>query len=211
MDEISLDIYLLVGYTQGMEEHADTRTLILDTAQQLVQTQGYNAFSYADIAARVGIRKASIHYHFPSKSDLGRELLVRYRTRFRQALALIKEKSDNAFDILKHYVGLYHTVMQDRNQMCLCGMLAAEMETLPQAMKEELQGFFAENVVWLTAVLEEGLRTETLTYTGSAEAEAHSLLAGLEGAMLVSRSYANTAWFETAAQQMLVRLQASPA
>jgi TetR/AcrR family transcriptional regulator, transcriptional repressor for nem operon len=193
-----------------MEEHADTRTLILDAAQQLVQTRGYNAFSYADIAAQVGIRKASIHYHFPSKSSLGREVIVRYRTRFRQSLSLIKEKSDTAFDALKNYVGLYHAVMQVKHHMCLCGMLAAEMETLPQAMKEELQGFFAENVVWLTAVLEEGLRTKTVTYTGSAEAEAQSLVAGLEGAMLVSRSYANSVWFETATQQMLVRLQASP-
>jgi TetR/AcrR family transcriptional regulator, transcriptional repressor for nem operon len=192
-----------------MEEHADTRTLILDAAQHLVQTQGYNAFSYADIAARVGIRKASIHYHFPSKSALGREVIVRYRTRFRQSLVLIKGKSDTAFDTLKHYFSLYYAVIQEKNHMCLCGMLAAEMETLPQAMKEELQGFFAENVVWLTAVLEEGLRTKTVTYTGSAEAEAQSLVAGLEGAMLVSRSYANSVWFETATQQMLVRLQAS--
>lgn len=194
-----------------MEEHADTRTLILDTAQHLVQTQGYNAFSYADIAARIGIRKASIHYHFPSKSALGKEVIVRYRTRFRQSLALIKGKNENAFDILKHYAGLYSAVLQDRNHMCLCGMLAAEMETLPQAMKEELHGFFAENVVWLAAVLEEGLRTKTVTYTGSAEAEAQSLLAGLQGAMLVSRSYASSAWFETAIQQMLARLHASPA
>lgn len=193
-----------------MEDHADTRTLLLDAAQHLVQTQGYNAFSYADIAARVGIRKASIHYHFPSKSALGRALIVRYRTRFRQSLTLIKEKSDNAFNALKHYVDLYSAVIQDENRMCLCGMLAVEMETLPESMQEELQGFFAENVVWLTAVLEEGFRTKTVTYTGSAEAEAQSLLAGLQGAMLVSRSYANSLWFETATQQMLVRLQASP-
>ena len=192
-----------------MEEHADTRTLILDAAQQLVQTQGYNAFSYADIAARVGIRKASIHYHFPSKSALGRALIARYRTRFRQSLALIKEKNDTAFDTLKHYVGLYSAVLQEKH-MCLCGMLAAEMETLPQAMKEEIQGFFAENVGWLTTVLEEGLTTKTVTYTGSAQAEAQSLLAGLQGAMLVSRTSATSLWFETATQQMLVRLQASP-
>lgn len=193
-----------------MEEHTDTRTLILDAAQQLVQTQGYNAFSYADIAAQVGIRKASIHYHFPSKSDLGKALLVRYRTRFRQSLALIKETSKSAFDMLKHYADVYASVLQNRNHMCLCGMLAAEMETLPESMKEEIQGFFAENVEWLTAVLEEGLRTKTVTYTGSAQAEAQSLLAGLEGAMLVSRASANPLWFQTAAQQMLVRLQAPP-
>ena len=193
-----------------MQEHIDRPTLILDAAQSLVQTQGYNAFSYADIAARVGIRKASIHYHYPSKSDLGKELIVRYRTRFRQDLTLIKQESCNAFHKLERYVGLYSTVLQNEHQMCLCGMFAAEMETLPQAMKEEVQGFFAEHVAWLTAVLEERLRTKTVNYNGSAEAEAQSLLAGLEGAMLVGRSYASASWFEAAAQQMLVRLQASP-
>ena len=193
-----------------MQERAGTSTLILDAAQYLVQTQGYNAFSYADIAARVGIRKASIHYHYPSKSDLGKELIVRYRMRFRQALALVEQESCNAFDELERYVGLYSTLLQDEHQMCLCGMLAAEMMTLPQAMKEEIQSFFGEHVAWLTAVLERGLATETVRYTGSAEAEAQSLLAGLEGAMLVSRLSATASWFESAAQQMLLRLQASP-
>jgi TetR/AcrR family transcriptional repressor of nem operon len=191
-----------------MQEHVGTPTLILDAAQYLVQTQGYNGFSYADIAAQVGIRKASIHYHYPAKSDLGKELIVRYRSRFRQALTLIKQESGTAFQKLERYVGLYASVLQNEHHMCLCGMLAAEMETLPQAMREEIQGFFAEHVAWLTAVLEEGHSTKTVTLSGSAAAEAQSLLAGLEGAMLVSRSYATASWFEAAAQQMLVRLQA---
>ncbi len=70
----------------------DTRTLILDVAQELVQSRGYNGFSYRDIALRLGVRNAAIHYHFPSKGDLGRELLVRYRERLRASLARIDEQ-----------------------------------------------------------------------------------------------------------------------
>jgi len=65
-----------------MKARVDTAKQILDVAQEMVQTRGYNAFSYADISAQVGIRKASIHYHFPNKSDLGKEVVARYRERF---------------------------------------------------------------------------------------------------------------------------------
>ena len=70
-----------------------TATRILDVAEGLAQTRGFNGFSYADIAAEIGITKASLHYHFPSKADLGRALVRRYTERFMDALDAI-EASD---------------------------------------------------------------------------------------------------------------------
>ena len=52
-----------------------TANRILDVAERLVQLRGYNAFSYADVAKAVGIRKASLHYHFATKGDLGLALV----------------------------------------------------------------------------------------------------------------------------------------
>src|SRR5947207_15227639 len=108
---------------------------ILDIAERLVQTQGFNGFSYADIAAKVGITKASIHYHFATKAELGRSLIARYHERFFGALAEIDAGTNDARRKLRQYVQLYARVLES-NRMCLCGMLASDFSTLPKPMKD---------------------------------------------------------------------------
>src|SRR3954464_11228114 len=103
---------------------------ILDVAEHLVQTRGFNGFSYADIAASLGVTKASLHYHFPAKAKLGRELIVRYRTNFFAALQPIDRGAKSASEKLRRYAGIYANVLS-KDRMCLCGMLAAEYATLP--------------------------------------------------------------------------------
>ena len=98
---------------------------ILDVAEQLAQTRGFNGFSYADVAQKLQLTKASLHYHFPSKGDLGRALIERYHLVFGAALDDIDRQVPAADEKLRRYVGLYDSVMS-KNRMCLCGMLAAE-------------------------------------------------------------------------------------
>src|SRR5271165_3942584 len=126
-----------------------TAQRILDVAEQLVQSRGYNGFSYADIAGELGITKASLHYHFASKAELGEALIERYTARFTQALEGIDSTSPGAGAKLEAYVGLYTDVLRG-DRMCLCGMLAAEYETLPQPMRGSVIRFFDGNVAWLT-------------------------------------------------------------
>src|SRR5688572_32720732 len=101
---------------------------ILDIAEQLAQTRGYNGFSYADIAARLGVTKASLHYHFASKAELGRALIARYHEVFGAALDAIDLRPVQPPVKLQQYVELYDGVMRN-DRMCLCGMLAAEYTT----------------------------------------------------------------------------------
>ena len=103
---------------------------ILDVAERLAQTRGFNGFSYADVAQELSVTKASLHYHFRSKADLGRALIVRYQSVFGRALAEIGEQSRGAREKLRRYVALYDGVMR-QDRMCLCGMFAAEYATLP--------------------------------------------------------------------------------
>jgi TetR/AcrR family transcriptional regulator, transcriptional repressor for nem operon len=175
---------------------------ILDVAEQLAQTRGYNGFSYADIAARLGVTKASLHYHFPSKADLGRALIERYRTLFDAALRAIERQVTDPRDRLGRYAALYESVLSNE-RMCLCGMLAAEYATLPRPMQKGLTSFFDANERWLTTVLQTGLRTGVLRFSDSANERARVLLGALEGAMLVARSYADPRRFHAAAEQML--------
>ena len=112
----------------------DTADRVLDLAERLVQTRGFNGFSYADIAGELGVTKASLHYHFPTKAELGRRLIDRYGEAFAQALADIDASSTDARVKLRRYASLYARVLRD-DRMCLCGMMAADYATLPEPMK----------------------------------------------------------------------------
>ena len=183
----------------------DTSQRILDVAERLVQTRGFNGFSYADIAGALTVTKASIHYHFPTKAELGTRLVTRYERAFLAALAEIDRTAGDAREKLARYVKIYGDVLRN-NRMCLCGMLAAEFATLPKPMKDEMRHFFDENDRWLVAVLEEGRRSGALKFSGSSLDVARALVGALEGAMMLARSYGEVARFEAVAGRLLAEL-----
>jgi TetR/AcrR family transcriptional regulator, transcriptional repressor for nem operon len=181
---------------------AETAERILEEAGQLAQKRGFNGFSYADIAAALKITKASLHYHFATKADLGRALIARYTERFQAALdALVGTPAD----ILRRYVKLYEDVLV-HDRMCLCGMFAAEYSTLPSPMRSELRRFFDKNEAWLARQLEHGRVSGEFRYDGSSLEAARMLTAGLEGAMLLARSFEEPERFIATAQRLLGEL-----
>jgi TetR/AcrR family transcriptional repressor of nem operon len=176
-----------------------------------VQTRGFNGFSYADVAAELGITKASLHYHFASKAELGRALVERYADRFAAALEQIDGRGEDAPAKLDAYARIYAGVLEQK-RMCLCGMLAADYDTLPEPMREAVVGFFDRNESWLTAVFEQGEAEGSVRTDGSPREAARALVGGLEGAMLVARPYGDVARFEAAASRLLASLaNAAPA
>ena len=180
---------------------------ILDIAERLAQTRGFNGFSYADIAEELAVTKASLHYHFPSKADLGQALIVRYQLVFGRALEAIDQRARSARDKLSRYVALYDSVMR-QDRLCLCGMFAAEYATLPPAMQDELRRFFDANETWLTGVLEAGKQTGEFDFADPPRERARVFLGALEGAMLIARSYKDEGRFRSAAEHLLQNLQA---
>jgi TetR/AcrR family transcriptional repressor of nem operon len=182
---------------------AATAGRILDIAERLVQTRGYNGFSYADVSSELRIKNASVHYHFPSKTDLGRRLVARYRENFMAALAALELESGDARRRLRRYVGLWTRVLRDRDRMCLCGMMAADIATLPRTVRSEIKRFFDENEAWLVRVIGAGRRSKALRIAATPEVEARLLTMGLEGAMLVARSYGEPRRFEEIAERLL--------
>lgn len=184
-----------------------TSERILDIAERLVQTRGFNSFSYADIAAELGITKASLHYHFPGKAELGEALISRYAERFYEALRQIDREAPDARAKLEAYAELYAEVLRGK-RMCMCGILAAEYQTLPQLMRGAVVDFFDENQRWLARVLAQGNAEKTLRFRVEPEEAAQSILSTLEGAMLVARPYDDLARFNSTARQLLAGLAA---
>jgi len=179
----------------------------LDIAERLVQVRGFSNFSYADIATELDITKASLHYHFPGKAELGQALITRYAERFNQALADIDRDLPTARARLEAYADLYAGVLRNE-RMCMCGILAAEFQTLPEAMQAEVIRFFDENQAWLSRLLEAGRADGTLRWSGLAGDVAQGILSTLEGAMLVARPYGDLERFNAAARQLLNGLAA---
>ena len=188
---------------------AGTAARILDVAEELVQVRGFNGFSYADIAAELGITKAALHYHFAGKADLGAALIARYASRFAESLTGIDAAAAGtagaARTRLAGFADLYLDVLRNR-RMCLCGMLAAEYQTLPQPMRDAVLRFFDDSEAWLGSVLESGRADGSLYFAGSASEEARMIIGSLEGAMLVARPYGDVGRLQTAAATLLARL-----
>ena len=191
--------------------NADTAARILDSAERLVQSRGFNGFSYADVAAELGVTKASLHYHFPGKAELGQALIGRYAARFAEALEQIDARGGDAPAKLAAYARIYADVLRDR-RMCLCGMLAADYDTLPEPMRDAIIRFFDDNEAWLEDVFEQGQAEGSLRLDGAPREAARALVGGLEGALLISRPYNDPTRFEAAAARLLTSLAgAAPA
>ena len=184
---------------------SSTAERILDIAEHLVQTRGFNSVSYADIAAELGITTASLHYHFPGKAALGRALISRYAERFSAALRRIDQELPDARAKLDAYADLYADVLRGK-RMCMCGMLAAEYETLPEPMRGAVIRFFDEHRTWLAHILSEGLRDKTLNFARPEDEVAQGILSTVEGAMLVAGPYGDIAPFKSTVRLLVANL-----
>jgi TetR/AcrR family transcriptional regulator, transcriptional repressor for nem operon len=170
----------------------DTKTRLLDKAAEHVQTRGFNGFSFHDLADAIGIRTASIHYHFPTKLALGQALIDRYNTDFMKALG---EPTDGKpEERLQHYVGMFRRTLAQK-RMCLCGMIGAEAAGLPKQLSSGVSLFFVLNEKWLTDVY----ARMGLTKAG-AKSRALLTFAALEGAMIMSRNDDSSDHFEKVAK-----------
>jgi TetR/AcrR family transcriptional repressor of nem operon len=183
----------------------DTADRILDVAELMLQTRGYNAMSYGAIAGEVGVTKAALHYHFPTKADLGLAVLQRYRDGFSDALEGIDARKLPAMERLAAYAQLYVDVLVG-DRLCLCAMLAAEQRTLDDAIRHEVDHFFGANHAWLASVVETGRADGTIAGVGEPDALAEMVLGTLEGAMLMAWARRDVGLFRRAAERLFATL-----
>ncbi|TQI73082.1 TetR family transcriptional regulator [Bosea sp. AK1] len=182
---------------------------ILRCARSLLIQGGYNGFSYADIAKVVGIRNASIHHHFPSKSDLVRTLVARYREEAEAGIAALEQQVPDPARQLQAYIGYWEACIADSSApFCLCALLASQIPVLPQDVTLEVRTHFRALSAWLASVLERGAAQGDLRFTGTARVEAEAFMAGVHGAMLSARAYGDPAIFGVITRPLLERLMA---
>ncbi len=167
---------------------ADTRTAILDLAEELVRSRSFNAFSYQDIAERIGIRKASIHYHFPSKEDLGVAMVERLR---RQAVAWASaqvERNASPLERFDAYLAFQAESLCRNGMICPQGILGAEYNALPERVKESYLEFLEQIQGWLASVLRKGQEQGFFSDDASPEDQAALIQSATQGALQLSRA-----------------------
>lgn len=200
-----LTTYLLIG--RFLHMNIDTRSALIEKATSLVRRQGYSGFSYADLAKAIGIRKPSIHHHFPSKEDLGVAIVVAYTERFETLLELTAAQHQNSIDRLQAYTAMYRAGIETR-EGCLCGVLAREMSILPPRLQTGVRQFFDLNLHWLEQVLDLGHKAGELHPMIQAHREARTVLSTLQGAMSLAISLDSSEVFEQAVMGLVDRLRA---
>jgi TetR/AcrR family transcriptional repressor of nem operon len=190
-----------------MSNLSNTSDEILASARNLIMSGGYNGFSYADISEVVGIRKASIHHHFPSKVDLVRELVKQYREDGQATVTVLEQNVPDALDILKVYANHWAKCIEDASRpYCVCALLASELPSLPPEVAKEVTAFFGFISSWLTSIMERGSREGALNLTSEPHVEAETFLATVYGAMLSARAYGKPDVFPMILEPALNRL-----
>ncbi|MEW6373463.1 MAG: TetR/AcrR family transcriptional regulator [Pseudomonadota bacterium] len=192
-----------------MKKSSSTADDILACTRSLIVKGGYNGFSYADIADVIGIRKPSIHHHFPSKAELVTTLVARYRSEAEEGIANIERAIPAPLDQLRAYIGYWKSCIGDASApFCVCALLANELPVLPEAIAVEIRAYFRFLSGWLTSVLERAAAQGTIVLRDTARIEAETLMATVHGAMLSARAYGETAIFGTILDPVLARLTA---
>ena len=187
----------------------ETRELLLDAAETAVRTRGYTDFSFADLSKAVGIRKASIHYHFPTKSDLSLELMCRYTSQMDQARLKIDAKQQTAGVRLDAMIRHYRAALHNGAQVCLCVSMTLSLESLTEPVRRKVAAFREAMILWLTDVFAAGRADGSIGGTTDVEADARATLALLEGAHLAARTEGNAQSFDLALSALRTRIAVS--
>jgi AcrR family transcriptional regulator len=171
-----------------MTNQKDTKTEILDRAENLLLDRGFNGFSYADISSVLGIKNAAVHYYFPTKSDLGIAVIQRAKERFTDWTRGERMAGRSAAEKLEAFFRLYLRFLEAGQQVCLGGALETDFKTLPPEMQVETQKFASTFLVWMEGVLEEGREKRIFSFPGEAKDQAILILSSLQGALQMTRA-----------------------
>ncbi len=162
----------------------NTKEKIINLAEQLIRNRGYTAFSYKDIAIALEVKNAAIHYHFPSKEELGQAVIERTRDQFEALTNSWGELSH--LEQLQRFMYIYKQSHQQQ-LVCLVGALGPAYPILPRSMQASLTQMTLDIKSWTMRVLERGKASGAFTFIESTEEKALLLVTALLSSLVVSR------------------------
>ena len=170
-----------------MDRDSNIKERILDLAESLIMNRGYNGFSYKHIATALNVKNAAIHYHFPSKKDLGVAVIQRAQTRFREWDAIAAKGGLSPVDMLNESLETYLGYLDSGEFVCLGGSLETDYHTYPEEMQKEVRVYVAEILTWMRNVLSRGREKGLFSFSGPSENMAFYIIASVQGALQMAR------------------------
>lgn len=186
----------------------DTKTALLNSAEDAARRLGFDGFSYADLAEEVGIRKASIHHHFPSKAKLSVALMERYHASFEALCAEIAATSGTGGARLQALIAEYRDSSDNGKRLCLCSSFSACRDSLSPDVINRISIFRVMVVDWMARAFELGRSDGSISGVADPELEASAALSLLEGAQLAARAEENPDLFDNAVKLLTLRISA---
>ena len=184
----------------------ETKTALLDEAERQIRMKGVDGFSYADLSKAIGIRKASIHYHFPAKADLLTETMLRYGECILAALQELCETRELAGQRLAGFIDLYRAALRNGDMFCLCVALSISDDGLTKDTLDVISEFRSRTTEWLEEVFEVGKLDGSISGVGQKSAEALSVMAIVEGAQIGARFRNSPLQYDKATQMLRDRI-----
>lgn len=172
---------------------SSTKDTIMTVARSMVQAHGYNSLSFRDLAEAVGVKSSSIHYHFPTKDDLGAQLAHQYTDEFLAYLEDAYAAAQSWTSAINSYIDVFRNTLLRENRMCLGGILAAERPQLAPQVGLEVERYTATLVTWLTQMVSVG---DPALEKKAAQRRGYAIFAAVEGAQLVARGCSDVAVFD---------------
>lgn len=166
----------------------NSKRTILDLAESLLQDKGFNGFSYANIAAELGVKNAAIHYHFPTKEDLACAVIQRYRDRFKLWINNSRVKSLSYEEKLNWFFSIYSDFRSDKGKVCLVGSLEVEFNSIPASLRAQAEAMHRELLTWLETTLKDGRDADVFNFKGEPASKAALILSSMQGALQMARA-----------------------
>ncbi len=175
---------------------SETKDRIAELAAELVQQVGYPSLSYQQISSQLGMKNAAVHYHFPSKEDLGLDVVRRDHEAFARFDKTYQEKLDA-------FLNNYQQYLENGNRICMIGASASDYRQLPDSIRQEAAAYLTEVTEWFTRLLEAGKADGVFQFKGSAAGKAAVLASALAGALQHARLIGNDHYLAVVAQLKL--------
>jgi TetR/AcrR family transcriptional repressor of nem operon len=174
---------------------SDMKAAIMDAAERRMQKGGFGGFSFREIAADVGIKSSSVHYHFPSKEDLAAAVVRRWAE---YTSELIDKELEKDADPVRVWTKAFRGTAYSEARMCPCCVLGAASQDLPEPVAKEVKRFFK-------------MCQDRLVAAGLSPSKAAEVLSTITGALVIANALGDTAEYDRATRDLLRQGAAAPA
>lgn len=169
-----------------IEKAADTKTAIRSIAKDLMRHLGYNAFSYADIAKKLNIKNAAIHYYYPGKADLLADVIQNYIDEYVFLGKQLEEASVDPLLKMKKFIEKY-SVLIDLKCICIIGSVASDYNTLPESVRSKVSSLIELVVNMVAKTLAEGNKKGIFHFNELPRVKALLILTNLAAGVQLAR------------------------